>query len=491
MATASQSAAPRLHFVVSTDVEKQTPELRKFIRSHCMIGKNRGKTLPHRKKKPKGTLDDASLLRESIEGSSTMATTTTTSHHAPLATVPRKLGSELSSIQFASAVEPEVVEVVLRFSFIAKKLLFALEPCIFFERRAEAWIAPLAFDPAYLHSMIFSSQYYFDAVLPRSFSLINQRSLPHYLETVKLLRERLAHGSDSAKLSFTTMAAVMALAAHALWTGNHAFARYHVEGLRKIVNLRGGVDTFKVHPKLLMEIFRCDIGIALESGSRCSFFSSPSSNEPYPAFPNLKSLLELQGPATAHSPYELRLIVDDMADELSRIWEVMSEFCSLINFAADSEQRISEVTLLEAVSSVMYRLMGMKFDVGTSNEAIRLGLLAFSCSVFLQWQRLGLSFPPLISAFRDCLATIDSLQMAPRLVLWLFTIGATVLFDTGDEWWLKPALLVKMGKCEIRSWGEMRHLLKSNLWIDLIHDSPGKLMFNSTVIYLDSPSSSE
>jgi hypothetical protein len=79
-----------------------------------MIGKNRGKTLPHRKKRPGRTLDNASLLSESVEGSSTTATTTTTSHHALLATVPRKLGSELSAIQFASAVEPEVVEVVLR-----------------------------------------------------------------------------------------------------------------------------------------------------------------------------------------------------------------------------------------------------------------------------------------------------------------------------------------------------------------------------------------
>lgn len=328
--------------------------------------------------------------------------------------------------------------------------------------------------------MVFTSQYYFDTVLPRSSSLTNRRSFPHYLETVKLLRERLAHGSDIAKLSYTTMAAVMSLAAHALWTGNHESARHHVEGLRRIVNLRGGVDTFKVNPKLLMEIFRCDIGIALESGSRTLFFSSSTSKEPYPLFPNLKSLLELQGPSMAHSPYHLGLFVDDVADELSRIWENMSEFCSLINFVADSKQRVSEETLLKAVSSIMYRLINMKFGAGTSDEAIRLGLLTFSCSVFLQWQRLGLSFPPLVSAFRDCLMTIDSQQMPPHLVLWLFMVGATLLFDASDDWWLKPALRVKMSECDIRSWSEMRHLLKSNLWIDFIHDSPGQLTFNST-----------
>lgn len=76
-----------------------------------MLGKNRGKTLPHRKKKPKWTQDDTLLLSESIEE---LSTTTATSHHPLPATIPRKLGSDLSAIQFASAVDPEVVEVVLR-----------------------------------------------------------------------------------------------------------------------------------------------------------------------------------------------------------------------------------------------------------------------------------------------------------------------------------------------------------------------------------------
>ena len=81
-------------------------------------------------------------------------------------------------------------------SSISKQVLFPLEPCIFFERRAETWIAPLTLDPAYLHAMIFTSQYFFDAMLPRKFSPLNQRSLPHFLATVKLLRERLARDDD-------------------------------------------------------------------------------------------------------------------------------------------------------------------------------------------------------------------------------------------------------------------------------------------------------
>lgn len=98
-----------LHFVVSTDVEKPNPELRKFIRSHCMLGKNRGKTLPPRKRKPKRT-QDASTSSESPASS----TTTTVSRHILPVTVPRKFGSDLSTIRFANTVEPRVAEVVLQ-----------------------------------------------------------------------------------------------------------------------------------------------------------------------------------------------------------------------------------------------------------------------------------------------------------------------------------------------------------------------------------------
>lgn len=133
-----------------------------------------------------------------------------------------------------------------------------METCIFFERRAEEWIAPLAVDPAYLHAMIFTSQYYFDAIVARNSSPFNQRTLAHFLKALGLLRERFAHCDDQSKLSNSTAAAVMGLAGHAHWMGDYKSARHHMKGLCKIVNLRGGVTSFRDNTKLLVEILRYD-----------------------------------------------------------------------------------------------------------------------------------------------------------------------------------------------------------------------------------------
>jgi hypothetical protein len=125
-----------------------------------------------------------------------------------------------------------------------------------FEKRAENWIAPLALDPAYLHAKIFTSLYYFDVILPRRSSHENQLTLHHHHKALSLLRERLLYCNDDARLSNNTVSVVLGLAGHAFWTGDLRSATNHMEGMRKIANLRGGLSTFRDNEKLLAEILR-------------------------------------------------------------------------------------------------------------------------------------------------------------------------------------------------------------------------------------------
>lgn len=140
--------------------------------------------------------------------------------------------------------------------------MFPLEQCLLFEGRAEEWVAPLVRDPAYLHAMIFMSQFYFDIIVPRKLdsNAADRRTMPHYLhylKTIRILRERLATDDDGqTRLSNATAAAIMGLAAHAHLTDNARTSRHHMEGLYKIINLRGGISSFKDNIKLLVEIFR-------------------------------------------------------------------------------------------------------------------------------------------------------------------------------------------------------------------------------------------
>ena len=228
--------------------------------------------------------------------------------------------------------------------------------------------------------------------------------------------------------------------------------------------------------------------MALYSGSKPSFFNNPLSTEPFPPYPDLTSLIELRTPgpaATGSQSTGSAMFFDDdkIDDELARAWRVMSDFCSVINFAVDSRQRITVETFLDTMASVMYRLLDMRFEASSRDEAIRLGLLCFSCSVFLHWRRLGMSYPHLTSAFRGCLARLTTpfSHISPQLVLWLLMAGAVSVFDASDDEWLRPLLLVNIGLYEIYSWSKMQDLLMSFMWIGLVHDKPGKGVFDFTI----------
>lgn len=71
---------------------------------------------------------------------------------------------------------------------------------------------------------------------------------------MRLLRERLSARDEEAKLSDSTILVVLYLALHAHLTNQYTTAKHHMEGLRKMVAMRGGLGVFSYNTKLIMEL---------------------------------------------------------------------------------------------------------------------------------------------------------------------------------------------------------------------------------------------
>ncbi|KAK7402567.1 hypothetical protein QQX98_011672 [Neonectria punicea] len=84
------------------------------------------------------------------------------------------------------------------------------------------------------------------------------------------------------KVSDSTIGVVVKLASAAHFNGDYQIAKRHMEGLRKMVDLRGGMDALK-GKQFFVEVLRCDLGIAILDGSKPLFFRQPS--EPVPPYP--------------------------------------------------------------------------------------------------------------------------------------------------------------------------------------------------------------
>ncbi|KAI0117423.1 hypothetical protein F4814DRAFT_286769 [Daldinia grandis] len=483
-------------FIVSTGTKKPDPEMRKFIRSHVMMGKNRGKIL-----RTKCNKAGESNEREGLHNSEPRSNSKDEKYlddSSPIkltpVVVPRRVGGDLSFIRFADTIEDSSVAVILEFSSIAKKLLFPLESCISFDvREKSGWMEALTVDAAYLHALAFSTQAYFDLLSGRMSSKRPASAYPHMLKTLRLLRERLDLPEHDivVKASFSTAAVVLCLAFYAHITGEHETARHHLLGLRKIVDLNGGLKGLK-NEKLVIELLRCDMGIALHSGTKPVFFSDVM-REPYWPYPDFI----LYG-ITVDSEDEFLLVTLDA--ELVIAWRTMKQFCTLVNRAAAAGRKLPKIDLLDTMASVMYRLLHMCFARGSPSEVVRLGLLAFCSGVFLQWASVRLPYTHFPTMYRDNLVNLEfpapnndcsgiNNFPTPRLLLWLLTVGAVSVFGGVDnEAWLKSWLRVNLDLCGIDSWPAMCGALDSFMWVGVVQDGPGKAVFDSTMswgLYLE------
>ena len=130
----------------------------------------------------------------------------------------------------------------------------------------------------------------------------------------------------------------------------------------------------------------------------------------------------------------------------------------------------------------MYALLRMKLSTNPIDEAIRLGLLAFCSHTFLERRGIHLPNGYLCENYRTCFEDVNTqLRGASQLLLWFLMIGKISIFssDTDDSAWVKSRLRENIGLNNDCTWPQLRLILKSFLCIDILHDAPGKIIFES------------
>lgn len=177
-------------------------------------------------------------------------------------------------------------------------------------------------------------------------------------------------------------------------------------------------------------------------------------------------------------------LVQSMSNDLAEAWRFLKRFCSTINSAAVRNRQLPKETLLNAMASVMYRLLYMKsFDPSSLDEAVRLGLLAFSSHIFLNWQGVKPKHTYLPDTYRSCLLNLKLPSTLPsQILVWLLMVGSLSIFNPADDAWLMPWLRSSIELCEAQGWNEMRGQLKEFPWIDMLHDKPGRSIFDAAVV---------
>lgn len=137
--------------------------------------------------------------------------------------------------------------------------MYPLESCILFHRKTKVdtvWFELLTSDAAYMHAAVFASQAYSLYTYNRKSPVAARRAIVHHSAALRLLRERLSVLNKGNKISDSSILVILYLALHAHFTNDYNTAKHHMEGMRKIVDMRGGLSAFGYNTKLIIELLK-------------------------------------------------------------------------------------------------------------------------------------------------------------------------------------------------------------------------------------------
>lgn len=347
---------------------------------------------------------------------------------------------------------------------------------------ASGWVNYMLSDNVYMQAMVFSTAAQADALAGRTQSL---STLGHASRALKALQARLNSCDESLAISDSTIMAVVLLAGVAEWFDYGEHVENHLDGLQRMIALRGGFSALpSTGDELWTKVCRVDLGLALRRGTRPVFFRKDISWDAY--------LTEGTFKRVAPSPLssELQGLLESMHAKLRNVWLDLRSFTSMANLAHQSGLKIPTDYFGEIIASILYRLLHQSYPARTAQEVVRQGMLAFAAAICFQWQEPA-NFDQkqhVLQIFTRDLHDIfvSGAHVPGEVVLWLLITWSALRYpksyggsehDRQLDSWLEQML----EDHDVSCWREAKILLKSILWVDVLHDKLGKAVFEQAM----------
>ena len=112
------------------------------------------------------------------------------------------------------------------------------------------WFHWTQVDLAYLHSILFTTSFFYDSLEGQN----SERTKYHSYRTISELNKQLADSTTALSDSTTTVVMAMALVAGCF--GDIESSHIHLAGLKRIIDLRGGMASYINRPLLQSKLYR-------------------------------------------------------------------------------------------------------------------------------------------------------------------------------------------------------------------------------------------
>ncbi|KAL7896620.1 hypothetical protein HDV63DRAFT_395216 [Trichoderma sp. SZMC 28014] len=436
-----------VEFIVATSTSSPDRKQQRTIRSHASRGRSKRRQRPQLK---------SWILQRN--GSPSLVDDQYTS-------IPPRVGWDLSFFDFPIEIQPYMQgDLSLALSPL-REALYPPEICLQVDPASSSWTTALLTDSVYLHCTLFSVEAYLELCLRKSHGPLTHF---YFQKTLRLLQDRLDRPGDPLSISDPTIMVVSVLGLTAEVTGDSLAAKQHMEGLRRMVDLRGGLEMLRFdNSRLPAKVCRIDLVLALRFGIEPVFFNGAI---PWRSFVDHGLIGKSKEVPPANGV--LSKFLSTLDERLINIWNDLREFSHICNLACQTPHKLSPNIFSEIMISIYYRLLSLKFDEDPVAEAVRVAMMAFGSGIFFQWRGIKQRLAFLDNLSQTSLSNLRKSQtrLPPLFILWLLVVQLSAFSHLPPKNDLRLWVDEIASQLGISDRKQGRRMLKSVVWIDYCHD---------------------
>ncbi|KAL4739302.1 hypothetical protein BDV11DRAFT_170216 [Aspergillus similis] len=350
------------------------------------------------------------------------------------------------------------------------------------------WVRYLFLDEAYFHCSVATS-----ILCSKSLARETTQGMHHIARTYRIVQERLMREEEAT--SDMTIAILVVLSQYERLQSQYARGYVHVRGLRRMIELRGGIKQFDSECcGVIHKVLRADLEYALQLGLRTLFGSE-----------GIEFLRECKGICLCDRKQE-ELVANPEVDFFLQkslrlsLWSTFSNMRRLAdllnNAGAGCRRKLGAEEFHNTIMLLGYSLLHISpLNVSTGpgaysmlgisplEEVVHLGLIAFLVA-FLRGLNQRIAENPLLSqrlriAIEKLWPSVEGGEESKfinRVLIWALFVGAIVVFKPSDDEWLIPTTNTAMNALGLSSWKGVKEALAGFPWVDAVHDRTGTVL---------------
>lgn len=337
------------------------------------------------------------------------------------------------------------------------------------------------------HSMMAMAASYVDVFLGEIQT--TPLALGHLTKAYDILSRRL---SGPEACSDETMAVTITLAIFQRIHQQHSAGLVHFDGLYRMIRQRGGMRKLASENRVLalkplrygihspdrarpgfsyisLPMYRLDIEFALQYGSPPRFASR---DLPGHAFLDKLRTTQSSGPAPegfqSVEPGLLTIVLDAV------------NYARVLSISKQESLDYAEAGLLLLNRLVEYAPLWMQRSLDTVHNLLHLTSIALLTTILPEYGHHYDQYDVVKLHLKDELRKYACMDTpSRRLLLWALFVGNISVIPSRERVWELPLLLETCRQLDLRSWVQVRRVLREYAWICPINDKPSKNLWDS------------